>query len=411
MFSRSALSAGIFSVATLAGVITPASSAASPAASGGQVIEQAWTIGGMTAWAWTAGETTGSAQGLERTVDGGQKWASVTPAGLGKQTSGHFITGLYALDAAHAWVTYGGIAMGAAQTIAATSDGGRHWTAVGHEPLTKVSFSPLVYGCALDFVTARDGWCDTTPAFVGSEAVYIYRTTDGGRNWQLVSKTPGPPPDPAGSLPWAGDKDTRFVTARTGWTVFAEAGGATAPLYETVNGGRTWIKRQVAKAPGTFDSGSSFTGQPVVAGARGAVGYTMAGPWQPGAGGLSPMDGAPGAQTVVYVTGDGGLKWHAVVPPGKPTAWLADAITPLSWRLVAGNRILATDNAGKSWRTITSNVRLNPIYPYDDPTAPVVNFASSQTGWIVSTSGTGLLSLWRTVNGGRTWRRLVVPGT
>lgn len=184
------------------------------------------------------------------------------PCRPGQADGWHFITGLYALDAAHAWVTYGGIAMGAAQTIAATLDGGRHWTAVGHEPLTKVSFSPLAYGCALDFVTPRDGWCETTPAFVGSEAVYIYRTTDGGRKWQLVSKTPGPPPDPAGSLPWSGDKDTRFVTARTGWTVFAEAGAVTAPLYETVNGGKSWVKRQVAKAPGTFTAAQASPGNP-----------------------------------------------------------------------------------------------------------------------------------------------------
>jgi photosystem II stability/assembly factor-like uncharacterized protein len=414
VFSRSALSAGIFSVAMLAGVAAPASAAglaaqaARPMASGGQVIRQVWPIGATSAWAWTGGELTGSPQGLERTVNGGKTWATVTPAGLGKQTGNHFISGLYALDATHAWVTYGGVAMGAAQTIAMTADGGRHWTAVGHEPLTKVSFSPLVYGCGLDFVTPQDGWCETTPAFVGSEAVYIYRTTDSGRQWQLVSKTPGPPPDPAGSLPFGGDKDTRFATPRTGWTVFAEAGAVTAPLYETVNGGKTWVKRQVAKAPGTFDGGSEFTGQPLIAGSRGAVGYTIAGPWQRGA---VPADSAPGAETVVYVTSDGGLKWHAVIPPGKPTAWVVDAITPLSWRLVAGNRILATDNAGKTWQTITSNVSLTPLYSYDDPTAPVVNFANSQAGWVVGTSVTGLESLWRTADGGRTWRRLVIPGT
>ncbi len=391
-----------------ASAASPAMPAARPAESGGQVIQQAWTTGASTAWVWTAGAATGSAQGLRRTVDGGKTWATVTPAGLARQSGDHFITGLYALNATRAWVTYGGVAMGTAQTIAATADGGRHWTAIGHEPLTRVSFSAFVYGCALDFVTAQDGWCETTPAFLGSEAAYIYRTADGGRKWQLVSKTPGPAPDPAGSLPFGGDKDTRFVTPRIGWTVFAEAGAITAPLYETVNGGKTWVRRQAAKAPGTFDGGSGFSGQPVISGARGAVGYTIAGPWKAAAG---PADSAPGAETVVYATGDGGLKWHAVIPPGKPAAWLVDAITPLSWRLVAGSRILATDNAGKTWRTITDSVRLNPLYPYDDPTAPAVNFANPQTGWLVSTSDVGLLSLWRTVDGGRTWRQLIVPGT
>jgi photosystem II stability/assembly factor-like uncharacterized protein len=400
--------AAVAAPASVQAAVPPAVPTAARAASGGQFIQQVWTISATTAWVWTAGGATGSAQGLERTVNRGKTWTNVTVPGLGRQVGDRFISGLYALDASHAWVTYGGVAMGTAQTIAATSDGGRHWTVVGHEPLTSVSFSPFVYGCALDFVAPQDGWCETTPASFGSEAVYIYLTTDGGRKWRLISATPGPPPDPAGSLPFAGDKDTRFMTPRTGWTVFAEAGAVTAPMYETVNGGKTWIRRQVAKAPGTFDGGSLFTGQPVIAGAIGAVGYTIAGPWQPGA---TPADSAPGAETVVYVTGDAGLKWHAVIPPGKPTAWLVDVITPRSWRLVAGSRILATDDAGKTWRTITANVRLSPLYSYDDPTPPPVNFADSQTGWIVSTSGTGSQSLWRTADGGRIWQRLTVPGT
>jgi hypothetical protein len=128
-----------------------------------------------------------------------------------------------------------------------------------------------------------------------------------------------------------------------------------------------------------------------VKGGKGAVGYTMSG---------------PRLETVVYVTTDNGAAWHPVTPPGKHAGWVVDAITPVGWRLVQGDHILATDNAGKTWRTITSNVSFDIYYAFYDPTPPVVNFATSQVGWIVTST-----SLWRTANGGKTWRKLAVPGT
>ena len=80
-------------------------------------------------------------------------------------------------------------------------------------------------------------------------------------------------------------------------------------------------------------------------------------------------------------------------------------MTPLVWRLFDGDRILATDNGGQSWREITSDVGFKLYYTYDSPTPPVVDFVTDEVGWVVSTS------LWRTTDEGRTWRRLAVPGT
>lgn len=360
-----------------------------PAAAAVQSLQQVWTIGASTAWAWTQGPVTGSAQALERTVNGGASWTTVTPAGLGIQKGDRYITGFFALDAEHAWVSYGSLANGATQTIDSTSDGGRRWTAVGDEPLTSISQSSYVYDCGLDFISPSDGWCQTTPAFAGSEAVYLYHTTDGGKRWKLIYLTAAGT-NPRGGLPFGCDKEIQFTSPARGWAIFSCEGSLTAPLYETTDAGRTWIKKDVAKAPGTFDGGSGFAGLPLVACFRGAVGYTIAG---------RPL------KTVVYISTDGGAAWHPVTPPGPAQGWVVDAITPVSWRLVQGDHILATGNAGRTWHTITSNVTFDIYYAYLNPTPPVVNFATAKIGWIISTS------LWRTTNGGSTWRRVPVPGT
>jgi photosystem II stability/assembly factor-like uncharacterized protein len=360
-----------------------------PAAAGVQSLQQVWTIGASTAWAWTHGSATGSPQALELTVNGGASWTKVTPPGLGVQKGDRFITGFYALNAKHAWVTYGGAANGAAQVIDSTSDGGRHWMAVGHEPLTSIPQSIFVYDCGLDFVTPSDGWCQAEPAFAGSEAVYLYHTTDGGKRWKRIYVT-AVDTNPRRGLPFGCDKEIQFTSPSRGWAIFACAGSGTAPMYETADGGKTWSRRDVAKAPGTFDSGSGFAGAPVVAGSTGAVGYTISG---------RPL------KTVVYRSENGGAVWHPVTPPGPARGWVVDAITPVSWRLVQGDHILATGNAGRSWHTVTSNVTFDIYYAYLYPTPPVVNFANAKVGWIVSTS------LWRTTNGGSRWRRVSVPGT
>lgn len=402
------------------GVVTPSAanaqvtSAAGGGAASAQSLRQVWPAGADTAWAWTQGETLGSAQALDRTVNGGRTWSTVTPPGLSEQSGDHVITGFYALDATHAWATYGSIDEGTPQTITATSDGGRRWTTVATAPLP--DFDGYLYNCGLDFVTPADGWCVSTPVSISDEeAVFVYRTTDGGRKWRLISSTTSEPP-PSGALPLLNDKNIQFTGPETGWAVSDELGPVTASLYETLNGGRTWVRRAVAMAPGMLENGSAFSGLPVLAGAKGAVGYTIDGGSAPvSASAVSasagPDDAAPGEKTIVYVTTDNGASWHVVTPPGGPEGWLVDTITPRIWRLVDGDRILATDNAGKTWRTIKSGHTFTPLfYPYDEPTPPTVSFANSRTGWIADTTAVST-TLWRTTDGGSSWREITVPGT
>jgi photosystem II stability/assembly factor-like uncharacterized protein len=343
-----------------------------------------WPAGGSIAWTWTEHRAAGlGAQGIERTTDGGSRWSDVTPRGLAEQGGKHFINGFFALNAHDAWLAYGGLSETDRQTVLATTDGGRRWTVVGHQPHGDA--------CNLEFVSRRVGWCAGIGAGAGSEVVQLYRTTDDAASWRIASRT-WVGTNPPASLPFGGDKNIAFTTKRVGWATFHVA-GRMAPLYGTVNGGKSWTAEHVVTAPGNLDDGGSgFTGQPVLDGRNGAVGYTV--------------DSARG--TIVYVTTDGGRNWHAVIPPGRGQPWLVDTLTPQRWRLVNRSRILLTDNAGRTWRTITTNHSFSLFYPYDSPTPPVVDFATSKVAWIQDLAD---FTLWRTTNGGSHWQRVTIPGT
>ena len=365
--------------------------------SGGQDLQEAWVLGAGTVWAWTQDETGsatgGGAQGIKLTIDGGMRWSDVTPPGLGVQGAKHWINGLFALNADDAWVAYGGLGAGAAHSIVATTDGGREWRAIGPQPPA----------CTLDFVTVSDGWCTAIGGALGSEAVTLYRTTDGARSWQIVARTTPESRSPGG-LPFGGDKNIEFTTADVGWATFG-APVEVAPLYETENGGRSWIARTVALPPRHTGPpprdgyGGRFAGQPVMTGRFGAIGYSI--------------DQRVGTRTIVYLTTDAGRDWRPVVPPGPGKPWLVDAVTGRSWRLVYGNQILVTDDAGRTWHTITTDHTFPALfYSFGSPTPPVVRFASDNVGWIVQQDPEASTNtLWRTVDGGREWHQITVPGT
>jgi len=328
---------------------------------GGQQLQQALLLGADTAWAWTQSETApvsgGGAQGIELTTDGGVTWSDVTPPGLAVQGGKHWISGFFALDTDDARVTYGGVGSEAKQTIIATTDAGRTWSALGPEP----------QWCELDFVSIRNGWCPAIGAAAGSATVTLYRTTDGARSWRAVSRTPIGRDTP-GTLPFSGDKVIDFTTRCTGWAMFGTPVG-TASLFETEDAGRTWVARHVTVTPRSRNPyGGAFAGAPVLDGRYGAVGYNI--------------DGRAGPRTIVYVTTDRGRDWHPVVPPGPAEPWLVDTLTARRWRLLNGNRILETDNMGRTWHTITANHRFPALFcAYNS--VPAALFASGAIGWVV----------------------------
>jgi photosystem II stability/assembly factor-like uncharacterized protein len=106
------------------------------------------------------------------TVDGGAHWTGPQPLDLPSGST--YVRTLLVIDASHWFI------LSDSAGIARSTDGGRHWTAVGDWPRSEG------HVFVIDFQDADTGWAGVVgtgaqPAFA------IYRTTDAGAHWTRVS--------------------------------------------------------------------------------------------------------------------------------------------------------------------------------------------------------------------------------
>jgi photosystem II stability/assembly factor-like uncharacterized protein len=344
---------------------------------GVSAILQQFVPSSATTW-WAVVESNATGQDyVVRTADSGVRWHQVRPPTTG---------GTYDfLSSDVAWAE-----LGAGDTLWRTLDGGGSWGSVGTVP--------RVCG-QLDFVDEAHGWCIDIAAAAGSTWVTIYRTTDGGSTWALVSRTgaPGFPSTP-GSLPSGCDKAVSFTSPTVGWAS-SWCNGGSAVLYTTEDAGATWYPLStVPLPPGTATPAGEGLGTPAVA-------------WPDLASALSIGELA-GTVTGIATSQDGGTTWHAQLVPGAQKYWSVDLIDPAHWRLTDGNVLMATDDAGRHWRTWKPAVSMK-----DSLGTPLtLQFLSATVGWAVPGSSGG--PFWWTTDGGTTWTPvriaagpLVLPAT
>lgn len=344
-----------------------------PGQSAREIVRTAWPVDANVVWVWTAVDALNGAEHLVLTRDAGRNWANVTPVGLTNETPARRITAMFALDAEHVWITYGGITDDAPQTVASTADGGRHWAPRAQSP------SP---GCALDFVSPARGWCVRDRAAMGQDRVELFATTNGGASWQQINQ--------ANALPAGCDKDVGFTDGMLGWTVTACVAGA-PPIYRTGDGGAHWTTTTVPPPGGDLSSGAQFLGIPVTASGHAAVALDF------------DRHG-----TVIYRSVDGGSTWHPVRPPGRASLWAVDVHTPDTWTLIHDDQLLRTDDGGRSWTHITMDRRFGAISSSFYDFAPVVDFPTRSAGWVREFDTS---QLWHTTTAGRTWTQVGIPRT
>ncbi len=253
-----------------------------------------------------------------------------------------------------------------------STDGGRTWIAVA-APCAASPQEPKLG--SFSFTGPQSGFavCESPEAGV-TVAKVLFRTTNGGESWQSMQA----------AIPTGGGVvDMAFSSARTGWLCTWPVGG---PLLVTRDGGNVWspaagqlgganlvalavvpvhpadIYVVVGLGPTaavlrSVDGGQTWSGV-----------YPATGPFL-GAGGGPAVQfvgprvgygvGVPADPSAVFRTSDGGVSWRPVghLPPNAALINWSFAAPDVGWAIVsqAGGppKLLATQNAGQSWTTVT----------------------------------------------------------
>lgn len=307
-------------------------------------------------------------QAVVRTRDGGVTWENITPGGgvpAGVSLSGAF------LDRDHAWILIPAEDYSAGE-LYRTFDGGLNWQA------TSVPFG----GAGLHFLDPLIGWALVgTGAAAGSHAVDIYQTTDGGANWTRIYSLDPTQGEAPGGLPFSGSKNgLAFCDPAHGWLGGAVPMDGFVYLYATDNGGLSWKKQDLA-LPAGFEQAMTVVEPPRF--------------FSPQVGVLPiKLFQGDAAATVFYHTSDCGATWS----PSTPVELIGVyAITAPELLWVSDGAVYAASyNGGQSWMTIQPNLDL-------EERLIRVDFVDPAQGWALASEESGLNQLYRTQDGGYTW--------
>jgi photosystem II stability/assembly factor-like uncharacterized protein len=210
--------------------------------------------GWIAAWGNLAGDPA-----VIGTRDGGRHWQSL---------SQQFLQNMQFLDESHGYGTVAG-------EFFRTDDGGHSWV--------KTKIPDIGFIDRMVFLTPDDGWI----AGIHGKEFLVFRTVNGGRDWEESQTTPPQPPDLV--------RDLFFFDQQRGWLTTWNSTGQGTYLYSTVDGGKHW----------TPDPDSSFQGKGTSAS---VVRFTSR-----ERGFVFFLEGK-GQSRLVYTT-DGGTHWHKQALP------------------------------------------------------------------------------------------------
>jgi photosystem II stability/assembly factor-like uncharacterized protein len=315
------------------------------------------------------------------------RWRNVTPPTL-RADGIDVIDDVTFADPRHGWVA--GYNCGeAAVFLYRTTNGGRSWQSLGKSATRSCGGGPTF----LSFADGEHGWME--PVSPNGPVGVLYGTNDGGKTWKRLAVGPPVQVRPgAPALPCLAP--IRFVSRATGW--LARCGNGA--VFSTDDGGRHWRRATIAIPTGSdarFDL-------PVFFGRAGVIAATL--------GTRSPTEAGHTRAVVFSVSRDGGQDWSirsvrpiasCAVTPFFTASWPASVADARVWWIVAGRSrpiVQVTSDAGRRWHSVAARG-----LPTRSCSVTSVSASGAKVAWAVARDGGSNTGLFRTGDGGRTWQR------
>jgi photosystem II stability/assembly factor-like uncharacterized protein len=317
------------------------------------------------------------------------RWRDATPPTL-RADRIDAIDDVAFVDARHGWVAAYNCGA-AAVYLYRTSDGGRSWQSLGKPASHSCGGGPTF----LSFVDDRHGWME--PVSPNAPAGVLLGTTDGGRTWERLASGPPSQVRPS-ALPCLAP--IRFMSVSSGWMARCQGGG----VFSSVDGGRRWSRAPI-RIPGRSDARFDL---PRFIGDAGVVAATLS---------TRPPTETGRTRAVVFsVSSDGGRSWtvrsvrrvaSCPLDAYYTAFWPASIVDTRVWWIVAGRSrptVQVTTDGGRTWRAIAAQG-----LPSRWCSVLSVSAADAKVAWMVARQGTRSSGLFQTTDGGRRWHRVTLP--
>jgi len=244
-----------------------------------------------------------------------------------------------------------GFAVGSGGAFLKTTDGGFNWTAydIGHnQHFKKIVFTDNDTGFLFGYI-GSPGWAQTL----------LFKTTDGGDNWEQIIETEG------ASGFWDASFPPDFSETHTAYFI-AESGR----LYKTTDGGNSWDFITLDITINQIEFFNELVGI--------GTNWSM-GPAQ--------------------ITTDGGETWSVIELEGLSSAIAIDAVNDTVAYITSRTHITHTTDAGQTWSEPVS-------YGGFISNVTRLHFYSPTSGYRYVGTSDGLGRVHKTTDSGQTWAHL-----
>ncbi len=246
-------------------------------------------------------------------------------------------------------------------TVYKTNDGARTWTNLNFPSLN----SPDIQN--IHFIDTLTGFISVRETISGNLTMQVYKTTDGGQNWQGIGPS-------TASLGY-GNSAVYFISNDSGFFSVEDL------IYKTYDSGQNWTVDTLSTFYDDISALDFWNGQ-----------YGVAGGW----------DGTFAYTGVLFYTNDGGSTWNEVIIPETYTSIVeVQRVSPTHIYALGDDGyatpayLFRSTDAGATWDTL--NLSQYAISNMDNFTS--MYFRDENVGYIGTYEG----NILKTVDAGLTW--------